>query len=290
MPFVLSSAEKRKVAEVKAVEKEKKRKAEDCFVSFESGTESDVNMTGGSDFVDTTCDSEYEPFPKRQHNLKDIQLIAQTAIQYGISDEAAAAIANATLICYNVVNEEDHSNLIDRLKVRRAKQALFRENCDLRDNYAKKHISGIFLDGKTDIGLGQKMIDGKTYKVTTTEKHITMVMVPERQYLGHFVPPELPSDPNISPAENLANGFLHKLANMKIPTSLIQVIGGDSTAENTGADGGLFHFVEVKIGRKLLWIICCIHLNELPMRVILKHFIGIYIQIFCAIFNTIIIQ
>ena len=46
----------------------------------------------------------------------------------------------------------------------------------------------------------------------------------------------------------------------------IKFIGGDSTNVNTGIWGGVFQFVEKKIGRLLNWIVCGLHLNELPLR------------------------
>ena len=43
-------------------------------------------------------------------------------------------------------------------------------------------------------------------------------------------------------------------------------IGGDSTNVNTGWKGGAIQFLEEKIGRKLIWLICALHTNELPLR------------------------
>ena len=35
---------------------------------------------------------------------------------------------------------------------------------------------------------------------------------------------------------------------------------------NTGKHNGAFAFLERKLGRKLLWVLCLLHLNELPLR------------------------
>ena len=43
-------------------------------------------------------------------------------------------------------------------------------------------------------------------------------------------------------------------------------IGGDSTNVNSGIWGGVFQFVEKMLGRPLNWIVCGLHLNELPLR------------------------
>lgn len=43
-------------------------------------------------------------------------------------------------------------------------------------------------------------------------------------------------------------------------------IGGDSTNVNTGWKGGAIQFLENKMERKLIWLICALHTNELPLR------------------------
>ena len=45
-----------------------------------------------------------------------------------------------------------------------------------------------------------------------------------------------------------------------------QIVGGDSTAANTGKYIGAFAFLEDMRQGKLLWVICVLHLNELPLR------------------------
>ena len=47
---------------------------------------------------------------------------------------------------------------------------------------------------------------------------------------------------------------------------VLKAIGGDSTNVNTGCDGGVMHWVEVKLGRRLVWIVCDLHTGELPLR------------------------
>ena len=46
----------------------------------------------------------------------------------------------------------------------------------------------------------------------------------------------------------------------------LQTIGGDNTNVNTGWEGGAMHWVEVKLGRKLNWLVCALYTNELPLR------------------------
>ena len=46
----------------------------------------------------------------------------------------------------------------------------------------------------------------------------------------------------------------------------LQAIGGDSCNVNTGWEGGVMQYVEKKLHRKLVWIVCDLHTGELPLR------------------------
>jgi len=46
----------------------------------------------------------------------------------------------------------------------------------------------------------------------------------------------------------------------------IKAIGGDSTSVNTGWRGGAMAYLEQMLGRKLVWLVCDLHTNELPLR------------------------
>ena len=43
-------------------------------------------------------------------------------------------------------------------------------------------------------------------------------------------------------------------------------ITGDSTNTNIGSDGGTFTLLERMLGRKLMWLVCYLDTNELPLR------------------------
>ena len=46
----------------------------------------------------------------------------------------------------------------------------------------------------------------------------------------------------------------------------LQFIAGDSKNSNTGFKGGIFHFLEEYLDRKLFWLVCQLHTNELKLR------------------------
>ena len=62
---------------------------------------------------------------------------------------------------------------------------------------------------------------------------------------------------------------------MGVDTDNIVVLGGDSTASNTGAaGGGAFGVMEVWLGHRCFWVVCQYHLLELPMRRVMIHYVG----------------
>ena len=50
----------------------------------------------------------------------------------------------------------------------------------------------------------------------------------------------------------------------------MKIVGGDSTSPNTGWKNGSIHHIEVEKGGKVLWDICLLHTNELPLRHLMK--------------------
>ena len=68
--------------------------------------------------------------------------------------------------------------------------------------------------------------------------------------------------------------MMDKLSSLKVDLSKLTALGGDSTALNTGWEHGAFTRIERKIGRRLNWNVCLIHILELPTKKILKRLDG----------------
>ena len=90
------------------------------------------------------------------------------------------------------------------------------------------------------------------------ETHYTLVEEPGGDYLTHLTP-------DGGKGRDIANAILAWLENCS-QLDWIEIVGGDSTAVNTGAFTGGIHEIEVGLGRKVLWAICFLHINELPLR------------------------
>ena len=95
------------------------------------------------------------------------------------------------------------------------------------------------------------------------EEHYSMCSEPGGRYLYHFTPEK--GSKRKKTAEVIADNLVDFMKSKGIDKSL-QAIGGDSTNVNTGWEGGAMHWVEVKLGRKLNWLVCALHTNELPLR------------------------
>ena len=81
----------------------------------------------------------------------------------------------------------------------------------------------------------------------------------------HFTVDSEERDESQKAAEQIASLIYEWINDNGIKDSLL-AIGGDSTNVNTGWKGGAIQFLENKMGRKLIWLICALHTNELPLR------------------------
>ena len=98
-----------------------------------------------------------------------------------------------------------------------------------------------------------------------------MTSEPEGTYLAHFTPEE-PLHPE-KPAFKEEQGLYDILCSHGATESCL-VLGGDSTASNTGHKGGVLTHLESMLGHKCQWNICAIHTNELPIRHLIQKLDG----------------
>ena len=103
----------------------------------------------------------------------------------------------------------------------------------------------------------------KKFSGTVNEEHVSICSEPGGDYLHHFTPDKPTS--GVTYAQSVANGLMEFLTSSKQEKNIL-AIGGDSTNVNTGWKGGAIHLLEVGLNRRLVWIVCYLHLNELPLR------------------------
>lgn len=270
---VKETARQRKTLKRKEVDKEreerqlKKQREEskqdlqliDDEIKDDTTVEEDETEEAGPSSV---SEHEIPPSTSSRNNMR-IDNIALASIRYGVSATATAAIATAALQDARVITTEDTSRVIDRSKVARAKSRMMKET-QLETATSENDILCVFFDGRQDqTKVMVKPTDSnKLHPSVVKEEHYSVTREPGGEYLCHFSPE---ASPNIKHAEQVANELVEWLETHGVGRTLI-AIGGDSTNTNTGWRGGVIQHVEKKLGRKLSWIICWLHLNELPLR------------------------
>ena len=235
----------------------------DCF------SESDQNDT-----IDVFSDSEPDSSPhkyastvsetqKRDYNTLKLQKVALTALRYDISDTAAAALVNATLQDYGLLDKENNAQIVDRSKIRRWKDKIMQEVSEFE---CEKPVLGISFDGRIDKTRTLEWSDESNsfHQSIIKEEHYSMCAEPGTRYIDHFVP-ENKTDEEETHAKQIAVYITSWIREHGYENDVIAA-ACDSTNVNTGWKGGVVQYIEEILNKKLIWLICNLHTNELPLR------------------------
>ena len=95
------------------------------------------------------------------------------------------------------------------------------------------------------------------------EEHYVLVGQPQSEYLTYLTPQS-------GNATAISEAILAFTGKYNINDEL-KVIGCDSTNVSTGCMGGAIHQIEKKIGHRVMWLICLLHTNELPLSKLFTH-------------------
>ena len=227
---------------------------------------------GDTDTRDIDCSLVPGPVKSRapqlpaKYNSMDISNTALASIRHHTGLRKTAEIATAALIDAGVITDNDTRLVIDHNKIKRAQEKLSKE---LEKEFDKKICDGgvscMFLDGRLDDTKVMLVCEDsdKNFPGLIKEEHYSVCQEPGGKYLFHFVPDEASNKKKH--AELIADKLVDWLKDKGVDNTL-KAIGGDSTKVNTGWRGGAMHWVEVKLGRKLVWIVCDLHTGELPLR------------------------
>ena len=147
--------------------------------------------------------------------------------------------------------------LIDRSKVRRERM---KQRKLLQETKIMENTRGLYLDGRKDKTLIQVIeTDGSKRQRTTREEHFSIVIEPDSRYFDHVTP-------SSGSAKNINEEIMGCMQEKHADVATIAAICCDSTSVNTGSSGGVIRMIEKSLGKFLLWIICLVHINELPLR------------------------
>ena len=171
---------------------------------------------------------------KRDYNTEKLRKVALTALRYDISDTATAALVNATLQDFGLLDTENKATIVDRSKIRRWKDKVMQEVKEFDEN--EKPVLGISFDGRIDKTRKLEWSDESNsfHPSTVKEEHYSMCAEPETRYIDHFVP-ESTTDEN-SHAKQIAVYITSWIKENGYENDIIAV-ACNSTNVNTGWKG-----------------------------------------------------
>lgn len=202
-----------------------------------------------------SSDSEdFQPIKKRKPRVKtpismDYSTLSQTCDRYGVSDRAAAAIAS-------VVLQETNMPIIDKNKLRRERKKTRKNIIEKQD---LRLIPALYFDGRKDKTLVSKKKGQKHYKELIIEEHISLIKEPDSTYLGYITP-------TAGTAKFIEREIYDFLLTENVFLDQLMAIGCDGTNVNVGKYGGIIRLLEKRLNKPLQWLICLLHMNELPFR------------------------
>ncbi|KAL4718111.1 hypothetical protein ACJJTC_005692 [Scirpophaga incertulas] len=196
---------------------------------------------------------------KKKVSSIDLPTVSKTCDRYGVSDRAAAVIVSSVL--HDIGSEVE---VIDRSKLRRERNKTRQE---LQKQVNLKDISALYFDGRKDKTLKIIKKGNRNYRKVMIEEHTALVQEPGSTYLGYVVP-------HIGSAKGIAFSITNFLKQLNISHDGLMAIGCDGTNVNTGKYGGIIRLLEKQLNKPLQWIICLLHMNELPLRHLFFHLDG----------------
>ena len=163
----------------------------------------------------------------------------------------------------SLATREDPSLLVDHNKVGREQERdVKRVNAKAEEWMRSSHIDGIQFDGKDEKAKAWVNLEcGDRVLRHVKEDHITLTDS-EGNFLTHFTREKVEG---MRAGQVIALEITNFLQTYGIDSSL-KMIGTDSTNLNTGYKDGTIALVEKQLGRRLVWSICLLHTNELPLR------------------------
>lgn len=207
----------------------------------------------------SSCDDSFNlPSTSKAEGKKDITkknfslpMLSKTCDRYGVSDRAAAAIASSVLQDISPGSEP-----IDKSKIRR-------ERKKVRKEYIQKQkqldLPALYFDGRKDKTLNIIKKGAKKYRQILIEEHVSVLKEPDSVYVGY-------ATPDRSTSKSIEMSIIALLSSKKINKENLMAIGCDGTVTNTGKFNGVIRVLEKRLQRPLQWIICMLHLNELPLK------------------------
>ena len=215
-------------------------------------------------------DPDFEPEFVNQktsssYNMNSLPNLASACDRTAVSSRKAAILTSAVLEDLGMVNQDDFSGVIDKNKLNRQRS---KSRSEQTENAAKKvrmnNSLGLYFDGKKDETTNAVVKGGVKTREKVTEEHYTLILEPNSVYKAHVTPKS-------GSAQNISSAIYDEMGPLMKD---IYVIGCDGTNTNVGKKGGVIRILETKVDRPLQWSICLLHMNELPLRHLIRNLDG----------------
>jgi hypothetical protein len=163
----------------------------------------------------------------------------------------------------SLATKEDQTLLVDHRKVcREQERQMARVTANAEEWMRTSGIDGIQFDGKDEKAKAWVTLDCGTKVLRhIKEDHITLTDC-SGEFLMHFTKDKVEG---VKAGRVIALRMVTFLKTFGIDATL-QMIGADSTNLNTGNNEGAIALLEKLLGRRLVWSICLLHTNKLPLR------------------------
>ena len=194
--------------------------------------------------------------------------MARASINCDVSVGATAQIATALMIDLGIVTAEDTSKIVDKSKIKRERDRVLKEfhTLGLSENETQL-LTGIIFDGKkvqTKVLIENE--EGEQVPRVVEIDHYPLVDAVDGSYLTH-----------VEPKNGIGKGIAQIIYDWLVSVGQegnVIVVGADSTSVNTGWRSGAIHSLEVLLKVRVIWDICQLHINELPLRHLIENLDG----------------
>ena len=208
---------------------------------------------------DTSTSYTWTGLQNREHFPRTVM----AAMRGGVSQRTLANILSSYVVDTGLATEDDPSLLVDKAKVSREQEReMLRVMAKAEEWMKTSGIDAIQFDGKDEKAKAWVTLECGTRVVRhVKEDHITLTDC-QGEFLMHFT------------REKVEGVKAGKVIALRIATFLntfgisatLKLVGADSTNLNTGNKEGAFALLEHLLGKRLVWSICLLHTNELPLR------------------------
>ena len=254
---------------------EKKQAEQSRVEEWSSESEVDVSKTSDRSYIpfqvtSTSVSSSPEGKDENQ-NREHFPLTVRAAMRHGVSQRALANILSSYAVDMGLVSKNDTKLLVDHHKVGREQDREMERAQREADEWIRRSgIDGIQFDGKEEMSKARLTSEDGTEMIKEVrEDHIT-VTDSHGEFLTHFTRDKVDG---MKAAQVIANRIFEFLQQYAIDHTLCMV-GCDSTNLNTGCNNGVIVNLERLLGRRLVWSICLLHTNELPLRHLIESIDG----------------